>query len=574
MKQHRTEDAAQERLAGKDARPADEGDVPLLPELEMAADALPSGNRFQLFGSRVWSFIVRHRVSIQDLGVIAAVLLVLGYIAFEVDIFAHEGAATVQSEKIDLNEMLLLGTVLAVGLLIFAIRRYYDQKREIGRRIAAERQARELAYQDPLTGLANRRQFDEALKMAAASPPAAGSSHAVLLLDLNGFKKINDNYGHNVGDEVLTIVAHRLVRAVRDGDLVARLGGDEFVVLALHLLGPEAAANIAMRAIQSLNETVRTGGILHQVGTAIGIALLPDDGHSGEEALRKADLALYRAKAERRSSFRFFEEEMDRYARERDRMERDLRAAVEKDLIRPRFRPSVDLISGRVLGFEAVPSWKAADGTEVPPERFIPIAEETGLIHAMARRVLELSCAAARQWPNDITLSIDLLSSQLRDRDLAAGILQVLDASGFAPSRLEMDVAESLIVQDFDAAKTVLGPLRDAGVRIALDNFGTGYSNLYHIQEFGFDKVKIDRRFVEKMEEEDAAKVVRALAGLGHGLGLAVNADGIPQSTGNSVLLASGIREGQMSNTLASAEETARFFDPSSGKGDMRSFTG
>ena len=574
MKEYRTEEAAEAPLTSQDARPAAAFDVSPLSDLETASRSLQSGNKFRLLVSRAGSFVLRHRVSIQDIGVIAAVLAVLGYVALEVDIFATESSASLRQEKIDLNEMLLLGTVLAVGLLIFAIRRYYDQKREIDRRIAAERQARELAYQDPLTGLANRRQFDEALKTAVASPPTAGSSHAVLLLDLNGFKKINDHYGHNIGDEVLTIVAHRLLRAVRDGDLVARLGGDEFVVLAQHLIGPEAAANIAMRAIQSLNETVMTGGILHQVGAAIGIALLPNDGHTGEEALRKADLALYRAKAERRSSFRFFEEEMDRYVRERDRMERDLRAAVEKDLIRPRFRPSIDLISGRVLGFEVVPSWKAADGTEVPAERFIPIAEETGLIHTMTRRVLELSCAAARQWPKDVTLSIDLLASQLRDRDLAAGILRVLEAASFAPSRLEMDVAESLIVQDFDAAKTVLGPLRDAGVRIALDNFGTGYSNLYHIQEFGFDKVKIDRRFVEKMGEEDAAKVVRALAGLGHGLGLAVNADGIPHSTGNSELLASGIREGQMSSGLASAEETAGFFDASSARGDMRSFTG
>ncbi|MDQ6433073.1 EAL domain-containing protein [Mesorhizobium sp. LHD-90] len=517
---------------------------------------------------------MRHRVSIQDLGVIAAIMLVLAYIAFEIDIFAHEGRASFEDERITLNEMLLLGTVLSVGLLIFAIRRYRDQKREIELRIAAERLARELAYQDPLTGLANRRQFDEALGIAVASPPAAGSCHAVLLLDLNGFKKINDNYGHSIGDEVLVVVAQRLSRAARDDDLVARLGGDEFVVLARHLIGPEAVANIALRVIQGFDDAIATGGVVHHVGTAIGIALLPADGASGEEILRKADLALYRAKAERRSSFRFFEEEMDRYARERGRMERDLRKAVGNDLIRPLFRPSVDLISGRVLGFEVVPGWRTAGGEEVPPERFIPIAEETGLVHAMARRVLELACAAARRWPQDVTLSIDVLASQLRDRDFATSILRILREAGFAPSRLEIDVAESLIVQNLDAAKLALRPLRNAGVRIALANFGTGYSNLYHIQEFGFDKVKIDRRFVEKMEEEDAARIVRALAGLGHGLGLPVSADGIPTATGNSLLLASGIREGQPSSRLASADETFGFFDPTSARSDMRTITG
>lgn len=505
--------------------------------------------------SGIWRFIVKHRMSIQDLSLIAAILCVLGYLAFEVDVFVAQGTLSTEEKIVELDEALLLGAVLAVGLLIFAVRRYMDQKREIERRIAAERRARELAYQDPLTGLANRRQFEEALRTAAASPPAQGKSHAVFLLDLNGFKQINDTYGHGTGDEVLLITAERLLRAAREGDLVARLGGDEFVILAQHLMGPEAAANIALRVIENLDELITTGRLEHRIATGIGIAFLPDDAQAADEAIRKADLALYRAKAERRSAFRFFEEEMDLIVRQRDHMGRELRKALELDLIRPRFRPSIDLASGRVLGFEAVPSW-TDNGKDVPPERFLPIAEETGLIHAIAARVLELACQTAREWPQDVALAIDILPSQLKDPSLGEQVLRTIGAEKLAPSRLEIAIPESAVVNDFTAAKETLSPLRQAGIKVALGNFGTGYSNLYHIREFGFDKVKIDRRFISKMDDADALSVVRALAGLGQGLGFAVSADGVSGSSANSDLLASGIREGRSSTELLTPEAT------------------
>lgn len=491
---------------------------------------------------------------------LAAVIAVLTYIAFEIDIFATAPGAPADERRIDLDEALLIGGVLALGLLIFAMRRYFDQKREMARRIAAEARTRELAYQDPLTGLANRRQFEEALRSALAQPPAAGLSHAVLLLDLNGFKQINDTYGHAVGDEVLIHVAGRLLRAVREGDLVARLGGDEFIILAQHLLGSEAAANIALRIIHVLSEPIGTGRGRHQIDTGIGIALLPGDAQSAGEAMRKADVALYRAKAEKRSAYCFFEEEMDRQMRERAQMEDELRRALELDRVRPRFRPSIDLKSGAVTGFEAVPSLIRENGEVVPPERFLPIAEETGLIPAIAIRILELGCSAARRWPENVSLAIDVLPAQLRDRALGEGILKTLAKAGIAPARVELDVAESLIVKDLEAAKTALEPLREAGLRIVLDNFGTGYSNLHHIREFGFDKVKIDRRFVANMNEKDAARVVRALAGLVHGLGLAVSADGVAAATAHPLLIASGIHEAQISASLVSEEATRQFF--------------
>jgi diguanylate cyclase (GGDEF)-like protein len=504
--------------------------------------------------SSVWKYILRHRISIQDLGMVLAAVLVLTYVAYAVDIFVTQGGAATGQRAIELDEALLIGAVLAVGLLIFAMRRYREQKREMARRIAAEGRARALAYQDPLTGLANRRQFEEALARAAASPPAQGQVHAVYLLDLNGFKQINDTYGHGTGDELLLIVAERLLRSVREGDLVARLGGDEFVLLAQHLMGLESSANIALRVIDNLAEPIVIGRVEHRVATGIGIAFLPDDAQTAPEVLRKADLALYRAKGERRSAFRFFEEDMDRLVRQRQQIERELREALQQDQIRPRFRPSIDLASGRVTGFEAVPSWVVAGSERFAPERFLPVAEETGLIHQLAGRVLAIACQAAREWPDDIVLSVDILPAQLKNRTLSDNVLAAIRTAGLPPSRLEVDISESAIVHDLHAAKAALGALRQAGVRVALDNFGTGYSNLYHIREFGFDKVKIDRRLISNMQDKEAASMVRALAGLGQGLGVVVSAGGISGAAGDAALLASGIREGQSASPLLSAD--------------------
>jgi diguanylate cyclase (GGDEF)-like protein len=511
---------------------------------------------------RFWSFVVRNRVNIQDLGILLAILLVIAYVAFQIEIFETEGSVSSQELRIELNETLLLGSVLALGLLIFAIRRYYEQKREVARRIEAEKEARILAYQDPLTGLANRRQFEDALRMAVVSPPRTGAVHAVIILDLNGFKQINDAYGHGVGDDVLVVIGQRLQRAIREGDLLARLGGDEFIILAQHLIGPEAAANIALRIVEELREPISVGSIRYDAGAGIGIALLPTDAHSGEEAVRKADVALYRAKVERRSTFRFFEQDMDRLVQEREQIERDLRAAVANDGINVRFRPSFDLRSGRVIGFEAVPSWIAADGKEVPPDRFLPIAEETGLIYDLGQRIFEKAFIAAKQWPADVTLSIDVLPGQLRDRTFGDTILRLLQSTGFAAEQLDIEITESLVVHDLEAAKLALGPLRAAGVRLTLDNFGTGYSNLYHIQEFKLDKIKIDRRFIENMKEEETAKMVRALAGLGQGLGLVVSADGLEGRASNEALLKSGVDQWQSAGDLVTIEETERFFKP------------
>src|ERR1700722_19188133 len=494
---------------------------------------------------RFRSLVLRHRHIVQDATVLLIMMLVATFLAFEFDIYANQDGVTRHEETIELDEALSLGGVLCIGLLIFALRRYNEQKQETRRRMAAEQHARTLAFQDPLTGLAHRRQCDQAWNAAIIAPPGAGASHAVFLLDLNGFKQVNDVYGHGAGDELLIIVAQRLVTAVRDGDLVARLGGDKFALLSLHLMGPEAATSIAMRVLRVLEEPISTGKSIHQIGSGIGIALIPGDAITVQEVLRKADVALYRAKSERRSALRFFEEEMDRRVRERDRLERDLREAIDSNMIRPFFQPVVDLKTKKILGFEAIPRWIDASIGEIRPDRFIPMAEEIGLIHDLFGRILKQSCAAAANWPPDVTLALDIFPSQLKDRSLHSMIMSTLEASGVAPQRLELEITESALVHDLDDAQEILGSLRKAGVRIVLDNFGTGYSSLYHLRNFKLDKIKIDRSFILTLGTQESAGIVSALVGLGHGLGLTIVAEGVAASEQRASLLTTGCEQGQ-----------------------------
>ena len=496
--------------------------------------------------SRAKAEIIRHRTSFQDAAILICILAVATFYAFEVDVFTNAPGEPARQQTLEMDEVMGLATLLTGGLLVFALRRLAEQKRETRRRIAAEAEARTLAFEDPLTGLANRRQFDEAVKAALAAPPRAGGSHGVLLLDLNGFKRINDLHGHPVGDEVLVQVARRLRKAVREDDLVARLGGDEFAILGRHLAGPEAATGLALRIIDGLHTPIPAGAGEHQVGTAIGVALSPQDGTDAGQLMRKADIALYRAKGENRSALRFFEEEMDLRLRERDRLERDPRAAIGTSALRPYYQPLVDLKTGRIEGFEALARWTHAELGEIEPDRFIPIADDCGLIGALTDSLLRQACHDAMTWPSDVTLSFNISPVQLKDRTLGLRLLAILGETGLPPQRLEIEITESALVRDLGAAQEILGALRDTGVRIALDDFGTGYSSLYHLRNFKLDKIKIDRSFVEAMAyDRDATAIVKALVGLGAGLSLTVTAEGVEDAEQRAMLIQQGCRQAQ-----------------------------
>lgn len=521
---------------------------------------------------RLWSIFMRHRFAIRDLSLVLACTLAALYWVYAFDVFENEPGVPTKESTIELDEALLVGVLLALGLLLFAWRQYVRQRRETTRRIAAEQHARELAYQDGLTGLPNRRQFDDALREAIGSPPRAGASHGLFLLDLNGFKQINDVHGHGIGDEVLVIVGQRLLAAMRDGDLVARFGGDEFALLTKHLASAEAATNLAMRVIQVLDEPVTAGGAIHRLGAGIGIALIPQDAQTGEEAIRKADVALYRAKAERRSALRFFEAAMDARVQERSAIESQLRAAIDTGAIQPVFHPVVHLATGEITGFELKPHWHKPDGDLVPEERFVPIAEETGLIHRLAEDLLRKACQAAMAWPPHARLSADLFPSQLKDQLLTARIVRLLNETGLAPDRLELEITESALVADPENAGALLAALRAAGIRVVLDNFGTGYSSLYHLRNFKLDAVKIDRRFVEGIATDaESASIVSALVGLGQGLGLSVIAEGVAAPDQEASLLGRGCETGQgpLFSAPLSAAATVKLFGQPRKRGSL-----
>jgi diguanylate cyclase (GGDEF)-like protein len=473
-------------------------------------------------------------------------MAVVTFIAFDYKIFSNAPGVSAQDQVIELNEALALTVILCVGLLLLSWRFLLLQRREVARRIAAEHRARELAHQDSLTGLPNRRQFEKELKAAIAAPPRTDAAHAVFLLDLNYFKHVNDVYGHATGDEVLINVSMRLQRAMRDGDLVVRLGGDEFAILARQLSGAEAATSIALRVIKELDQPITIGATRHQVGIAIGVALIPQDAQDSVEILRKADIALYRAKAETGSASRFFEPEMDARIRERNLIERELRAAINVGAVQPFYQPLIDLRTKRVVGFEALARWTHPSLGDVPPDRFIPIAESCGLLNELTVHLLRQAARAASQWPHDVTLSFNISPSQLKDRTLGLRILSILAEEGLSTRRLEIEITESALVQDLEGAQLVLGALRDAGVRIALDDFGTGYSSLYHLRNFKVDKIKIDRSFINNMEREpEASALVRALLGFGHGLGLIITAEGVELPAQAAALLEQGYLYGR-----------------------------
>ena len=489
-------------------------------------------------------FVIRNRHAVQDLGFVAAAVLITAYLLLEIDVFARPGVRPAEN-TITTEELPILIGVLCICLLGFAWR-LSRQKMLAHQKQETQNRLRAMAFQDQLTGLPNRRSLIDRLHVALTSPPGGSEVHALLMMDLNGFKRINDTHGHAAGDETLTVVGQRLQATVKGVDIVARLGGDEFAILAEHLPSAEAASSLGLRIIESLSAPVVLNRLEQSVGVAIGICVLPFEGATPSEVLRRADLALYKAKAKGKSALRFFDEALDRHLHERSLFEAELRKAIDTHQLEPFFQPIVDLRSKRIVGFEALARWTHPELGEILPERFIPIAEETGLINDLTDQLLRKACEAACSWPVALPLAFNISAVQLHDRTLGLRVLSILGQAGLPPSRLEIEITESALVRDLEAAKDVLGALRDAGVTIALDDFGTGYSSLYHLRNFKLDKIKLDRSFVQNMgSERESAEIIAALIGLGRGLGLTITAEGIEQAGEGAELLIKGCQQGQ-----------------------------
>jgi diguanylate cyclase (GGDEF)-like protein len=449
-------------------------------------------------------------------------------------------------DEYEFDELLLTGSFLSLMLLIFAYRRTVDQKRQLIRHFEEESRIRAVALHDSLTGLPNRRHFAETIEKALAIPPRAGHAHAVMLLDLNGFKHINDLFGHPAGDEILIGFAERLKSDFGSECFIARLGGDEFAILTTDVPGAEGAARIARRIILAFEKPLSAAGSEHIVSTGIGIALSPQDGVHAPEIMRNADLALYRAKDTNGEVPCFFEAQMDDHVRNRMQMENDMRAAIVSGDLGPYYQPVVDLVSGRIVGFEALARWTHRKKGEIPPSLFIPIAEDSALIRDLTEAILRRACRDALAWPHDILLSINMSSVLLKERSIGLRILAILAKAGLPPRRLEIEVTEAALINDPALIESVFNQLRGAGVRIALQEFGAGRSTIHHLRHFRFDKIKIDYRYVQGIgSDPESDAIISAVLDLGGGLGMTVTAVGIDDISQRDVLLQGGCREGQ-----------------------------
>jgi diguanylate cyclase (GGDEF)-like protein len=390
-----------------------------------------------------------------------------------------------------------------------------------------ERQIRHLAYHDGLTGLSNRVVFHQRVEEALARAKERGTTIAVLCLDLDHFKNVNDTLGHPAGDELLKVVAARLRSCLRDTDTVARLGGDEFGIVVTDLQDPDYATTLAWRLLDAVSQPVDLNGQQAVTSASIGIVMSAIDLET-TQLLKNADLALYRAKADGRATFRFFEAEMDARAQERRMMEMDLRHAVARGQLELHYQAQVDLYSDQILGFEALVRWRHPERGLIAPGAFIPLAEETGLIIRLGEWVIRQACADAARWPKPVRVAVNVSPAQFKDEQLVSIIARALEDSGLAPDRLEIEITESLLLRDAEANLKMLQELRDLGVHISMDDFGTGYSSLQNLRSFPFDKIKIDQSFVSDLERRpDAPAIIRAVLGLGQSLGMITCAEGV-----------------------------------------------
>jgi diguanylate cyclase (GGDEF)-like protein len=415
------------------------------------------------------------------------------------------------------------------------ILQYMSRSDEIGalaraleRRRHHEQEIAHLARHDFLTHLPNRALFQEELKRAIANCDRDGERVAVLCLDLDRFKPVNDTLGHAAGDELLRQVAKRLSACVRAGDLAARLGGDEFGVILPRVESESAPQFLAERIIHELTRSYDVAGHQIVLGTSIGISVGTADDCTPDTLVHHADLALYRAKADSGQSFRFYEPEMDAHAERRRRLEVDLRQALEKQEFELYFQPIVRLEDTTVTAFEALIRWRHPDRGLVSPADFIPLAEETGLINQIGQWVLMEACQQAAAWPKHIGVAVNLSSVQFKQPGLPLQVVTAMTKSGLEPSRLELEITEAVLLSDSEATQEKLRALRKLGVRIALDDFGTGYSSLSYLSRFSFDKIKIDRSFISALSSGGTSMaIIRAVAALGSELGISVTAEGV-----------------------------------------------
>jgi diguanylate cyclase (GGDEF)-like protein len=458
----------------------------------------------------------------------------------------QESRQTLVRTKWAFGFLLVFGICL-VPLLIMA---YFRILRDLRERVEMSHSLNYEANHDAMTGLSNRQVFSTNLEAAVNRAQSGNATYSLLFLDLDKFQKINDVLGHQMGDRVLCEIARRLEVTLRKNDVVARLGGDEFGIIAQgdadELEHQAGAKRFAERLLVAIREPIELGDTRIEVGASIGIAFCRCDTKDIQSLLRTADIAMFQAKESGRNTFRFFDQGMDNERRDRETLDNELIKAVAEEKIQPYYQPLISLGDSRICGFEALARWQHLERGFIPSDVFIPIVERLGLMTDMTASILRQTCRDAGQWPADIRVSVNFPPSELIDPLLPSRILKIIEQEIFDPGRLEVEVTETGLVSDIIAATATIKILRGIGITICLDDFGTGYSSLYHLRELKFDKVKIDRSFVQAMQENlDSERIIDAILGLTKSLNLPTVAEGIENPAAMVLLAAKGCEYGQ-----------------------------
>ena len=481
-----------------------------------------------------------------------------GHTVAVVEVYVDQTAryAEYRASAASMAAIAALLAALAFGLPALAL---YKRSRQVAR---ADERVHFLAKHDALTGLPNRALLNERLEQAMARA-LRGEIVAIHMLDLDHFKHVNDALGHPVGDKLLQMVSQRLRTLIRETDTVARMGGDEFAVVQCALTQAADATTLAQRIVEVVSEPYEIDGHQAVIGASIGIALAPSDGVAPDQMIRNADLALYRAKADGRAGFRFFEATMDARMQERRLLERDLRKAMTAGEFELHYQPIVSLATDEITGFEALVRWHHPEKGLVSPGTFIPLAEEIGLIIPLGEWVIKDACRTAAHWPADLRVAVNLSPAQFRSPGLLAVVVGALAASGLPANRLELEITETVLLQNNGKTLDILRQIHELGVRIAMDDFGTGYSSLSYLQSFPFDKIKIDRSFVKDITESSSClNIVRAVAALAKGLGVTATAEGVETKEQLAAVTSEGCDEmqGFLKSKPLPASEIERLF--------------
>jgi diguanylate cyclase (GGDEF)-like protein len=454
--------------------------------------------------------------------------------------------ALLNNAKADDN-LLVSAFLLNIALILFGWRRYKDLTKEVEERAAAEQRARFLAATDPLTGLLNRRTIGERTAEMISIAQRKQKSITVMMLDLDNFKNINDVHGHSAGDAVLKQVAARISKIMPPHNLLARLGGDEFAcAFIFDPEQPKIVERIADDLIDAVGTPIIENGTQLVVTTSIGMSRYDSESEDFDLLMRRADIAMYSSKKQGRNCHCWFDPSMEQELQTRSLLERGMRTGIPKGEFVPYFEQQIDLMTGKLTGFEVLARWESPTQGRISPEIFIPIAEETGMIAELSLSIMRQAFKNAKDWDAGLVISVNISPIQLRDPWLAQKIVKLLVESGFPSNRLEIEITESALFENLSLAQSIVGSLKNQGIKIALDDFGTGYSSLAHLRALPFDRIKIDRSFVSSILRNPESKaIVKAINGLGKSLGMPITAEGIEDKETESELRQIGCAVGQ-----------------------------